>query len=92
MAAGTPCLLFEPRGVTMTGAEALAQTLRERGARVLRFSADPDADIPLADPGLEWLAPIVDILPAQLLAYHLSLARGFDPDHPAGLQKVTVTR
>jgi glucosamine 6-phosphate synthetase-like amidotransferase/phosphosugar isomerase protein len=24
-----------------------------------------------------------------LLAYHLALLRGFDPDHPRGLRKVT---
>jgi len=34
----------------------------------------------------------VDILPAQLLAYYLTVARGLDPDNPRGLSKVTITR
>ena len=39
-----------------------------------------------------WLAPMVDILPAQLYAYHLTVARGLDPDHPRSISKVTETR
>jgi len=39
----------------------------------------------------EWLSPIAAIVPAQLLAFHLSRLRGFDPDRPRGLKKVTKT-
>ena len=39
-----------------------------------------------------WLAPIVEILPAQLYAYHLTVARGLDPEHPRSINKVTETR
>jgi glucosamine--fructose-6-phosphate aminotransferase (isomerizing) len=31
--------------------------------------------------------PILAIIPLQLLAYHLSIARGFDPDYPRNLSK-----
>ncbi len=37
------------------------------------------------------LAPIVSIVPAQLFAYHLTLARGLDPDAPRHISKVTRT-
>jgi glucosamine--fructose-6-phosphate aminotransferase (isomerizing) len=37
------------------------------------------------------LAPIVSIVPAQLFAYHLTLARGIDPDAPRHISKVTRT-
>jgi glucosamine--fructose-6-phosphate aminotransferase (isomerizing) len=40
----------------------------------------------------EWLSPIVSIVPAQLFSYHLALARGYDPDKPRTLHKVTATR
>ena len=43
------------------------------------------ADVP------EWISPVVSILPAQLFCYYLTLARGFDPDSPRGLRKVTET-
>jgi len=39
----------------------------------------------------EALTPLVAVLPGQLLAYHLAVARGYDPDHPRGLSKVTRT-
>lgn len=94
VAVQTPCLLFIPNGKTQASMEDVGEKLKARGARVLRFSASdcsPDT-VPLTDPGTELLSPIVDILPAQLLAYHLTVARGFDPDHPKGLTKVTITR
>lgn len=40
----------------------------------------------------EVLSPHLYVLPLQLLAYHLSLIRGLDPDHPRGLRKVTRVR
>jgi glucosamine--fructose-6-phosphate aminotransferase (isomerizing) len=40
----------------------------------------------------EALSPHIYILPLQLFAYHLSRARGLDPDHPRGLHKVTRAR
>jgi glucosamine--fructose-6-phosphate aminotransferase (isomerizing) len=92
VSSGTPCLLFLPRGRTAAGSAELQEKLAARGARILRGSPDTDAALPLVDPGDEWLSPLVDILPAQLLAYHLCCARGLDPDRPRGLTKVTITR
>jgi glucosamine--fructose-6-phosphate aminotransferase (isomerizing) len=40
----------------------------------------------------EWLSPIVAVVPGQLFALHLTVAKGYDPDQPLGLQKVTLTR
>jgi glutamine---fructose-6-phosphate transaminase (isomerizing) len=37
------------------------------------------------------LAPVASIVPAQLFAYHLTLARGLDPDAPRHISKVTRT-
>ena len=39
----------------------------------------------------EWLMPLVAIAPGQLLAYHLAIARGSDPDRPRSIHKVTLT-
>ena len=43
-------------------------------------------------PHAEALSPIVDIIPLQLLALEMAIARGLDPDRPRGLDKVTKTR
>jgi glucosamine--fructose-6-phosphate aminotransferase (isomerizing) len=40
----------------------------------------------------ESLTPLVSIVPAQLFSYHLTLAKGYDPDKPRTLSKVTETR
>jgi glucosamine--fructose-6-phosphate aminotransferase (isomerizing) len=39
----------------------------------------------------EWLSPIVSIVPAQLFAGHLTRAKGFDPEKPRTIGKVTET-
>jgi glucosamine--fructose-6-phosphate aminotransferase (isomerizing) len=44
------------------------------------------ADIP------EALSPVVSIVPAQLFSYYLTLAKGYDPDRPRTISKVTETR
>jgi glucosamine--fructose-6-phosphate aminotransferase (isomerizing) len=44
------------------------------------------ADVP------EWLSPLVSILPAQLFAYHLTLAKGYNTEQPRSIRKVTETR
>ncbi len=44
------------------------------------------ADVP------EWLSPLVAVLPGQLFAMHLALAKGLNVDQPIGLTKVTETR
>jgi glucosamine 6-phosphate synthetase-like amidotransferase/phosphosugar isomerase protein len=33
----------------------------------------------------------VAIIPGQLFALGLTLAKGYEPDHPRGLRKVTLT-
>ncbi|RZS41142.1 glutamine--fructose-6-phosphate transaminase [Herbihabitans rhizosphaerae] len=72
------------------------ETVSERGADVLAVgsaAADMPAglrvDVPRTE---EEVAPVLEVLPLQRLAYELALARGADPDRPRGLSKVTKTR
>jgi glucosamine--fructose-6-phosphate aminotransferase (isomerizing) len=39
----------------------------------------------------EELSPLAEIIPLQMLARELAVMRGFDPDAPRGLLKVTKT-
>ncbi len=72
--------------------------VRDVGADAMVLSDDPEAravgrwalPVPAGLP--EWLGPIAAIVPAQLHAMHLALARGLDPERPRGLRKVTETR
>jgi len=95
---GFPCFLFAPNGRAFASMLELAVKLRERDAEMVVVAHAPEildlARSPLAlpvDTG-EYLSPIVAIIPGQLWAYHLAVARGKDPDHPRGLTKVTLTR
>ncbi|MGI8309720.1 SIS domain-containing protein [Saccharopolyspora hattusasensis] len=81
------------------GGDAMREVLdvvHERGADVCAIgSAASDVRashrIPVPDCAEE-LAPVLEVLPVQQLALGLALARGFDPDKPRGLKKVTRTR
>jgi glucosamine--fructose-6-phosphate aminotransferase (isomerizing) len=101
-----PMALAEPGfavlAVCPTGAafdaqrEVLAELRNTHGARLLVISDDAAARA--LDEGLtlpagvpEWLSPLVEIVPGQLYAYHLTLARGLDPDRPRTISKVTET-
>ena len=92
-----PVLAVNPGGAVFAEVQAVIAEVKRRGARPIILSERDDAlaqaaaPIVLPDGVPEWLSPIVAIAPGQLLAAHASLARGFDPDQPRGLQKVTRT-
>jgi glucosamine--fructose-6-phosphate aminotransferase (isomerizing) len=95
---GYEVLAVAVSGPTLAGLSELLPRLRADGARLLVVSDDASARevaddaIPL-DPGVpEWLSPAVAIVPCQLLAYHLAVANGRDPDSPRRIRKVTLTR
>lgn len=97
--AGSAAFLCVAPGATRDALVAEGMRLRdESGADLLLLTGDPIAaaigrwvlPVPAGLP--EWLEPIAAIVPAQLHAAHLALARGLDPEAPRGLSKVTLTR
>lgn len=95
---GSPVLLIMPSGAAYDDLWNLADDLQQRGADLLVISDTPKAlalaqtPLPLATATPEWLSPLAAILPGQMLALRLTLAKGLDPDAPRGLHKVTRTR
>ena len=93
IAPGLPVILIMPSGATRPDLLALAHDLAARDAALIVVSDDvqslPAGATTLALPtGVpEWLSPILAVVPGQLLALGLALAKGFDPDHPRGLKK-----
>lgn len=87
-----PVLAVVPAGRGADAMEPVLTRLQERGADVAVFGSD--AAVRLGTVGFrlgaaelsEELHPIVDIVPLQLLALEMGLARGSDPDAPRGLQ------
>src|SRR5688572_22554758 len=72
------------------------EQIRARGGPVICVGDDEEslavADERIVVPGLSpWLSPIANVVPLQLFAYHVALARGCDIDKPRNLAKsVTV--
>jgi glucosamine--fructose-6-phosphate aminotransferase (isomerizing) len=93
-----PILAVVPLGAPAAGLVELLGRLRDRGGDIVVVSDSPafravagrSIDLPEGVP--EWLRPVVSIVPAQLYAYHLTRARGIDPEAPRALRKVTLTR
>ena len=84
-------------GPTLPEIKAVLGRLREAGARLVVASNSVDAlafaEVPLRLPAApEWLSPLSAIIPGQLFAYHLALAKHLDTERPRHIQKVTKTR
>jgi glucosamine--fructose-6-phosphate aminotransferase (isomerizing) len=86
-----PVIAMTSPGRSGAAMKPVLDRLTEVGAEVLPVG--PARGLPVAAAGLpEHLVPIVEIMPLQLLALQLAVARGLDPDAPRGLSKITQTR
>ncbi len=94
----TPSVFLMPRGHVYDKVLSNLQEIKARGGPVIAVVCEGDAEAAhLADdiieiPAVEEvLQPIVTVIPLQLLAYHIAVARGCDIDKPRNLAKsVTV--
>jgi glucosamine--fructose-6-phosphate aminotransferase (isomerizing) len=95
---GYPALVVAPSGKMFGTMRELGAELKARGAELLVISDRQElldeavTPFPLPEGVPEWLSPLVAVVPGQLFALHLTLLKGFDPDRPQGLKKVTITR
>jgi len=95
---GFPAVVVAPQGAVYPDMLALACELAAREAELIVISEQDEPlrlartplRLPVALP--EWLSPFTCIVPGQLLALHVTLAKGYDPDHPRGLKKITETQ
>lgn len=93
-----PVLAVAPRGAVLADMVEILRRLREELGATLLVVSDDGAACGLGNFSLqlpngipEWLMPIVCIVPAQLYCYHLTRAKGIDPDAPRSITKVTLT-
>lgn len=94
---GFPVILVVPQGAVKDDLLDLIQAIKKRDSEMLIISDSNElldqAHLALpVTPGLpEWLSPLVTVLPGQIFGMQLTIEKGMDPDHPAGLTKVTET-
>ena len=95
---GFPVVVLAPAGVLQAHMAEFVRGMKSRKPDLIVISDSPEllemgeTALPLPVGTPEWLSPILAVLPGQLFAMRLSLAKGIDPDVPRGLLKVTVTR
>ena len=93
----SPVIAVVPDGRGGAALQPVLDRLRGRGADLVVVGPRPQAEqasagFVLPTEGVpEELQPILEILPLQLLAYEVTIARGQDPDAPRALAKVTET-
>ncbi|HEY0335370.1 MAG TPA: SIS domain-containing protein [Stenotrophomonas sp.] len=86
---GFPVLAFAQPDETGAGTRALAAEFRERGAQV--WLVDAQGDLPLVATPHPACAPLLTIQSFYRAINALALRRGFNPDLPPHLNKVTET-
>jgi glucosamine--fructose-6-phosphate aminotransferase (isomerizing) len=94
----TPSVFLMPQGQVYDKVLSNLQEIKARGGPVIAVVCQGDTEAAnLADDIIEipavaeYLQPVVTVIPLQLLAYHIAVARGCDVDKPRNLAKsVTV--
>ena len=90
---GVPCIALVANDDVRNDVISNATEIRSRGGYIIGVAPENheifDYWIRVPDVGIA--SPIVNIIPVQILAYHLAVLRGCDPDYPKNLAKsVTV--
>lgn len=91
---GFPLLVFPPLDHAASGLDRVIEQFVGRGANIAVAGGGYDGTIPLPLPSNlhSVIAPIAMVQSFYALVNALSVARGYDPDRPPMLQKVTETR
>ncbi|HEY8863627.1 MAG TPA: SIS domain-containing protein [Candidatus Dormibacteraeota bacterium] len=95
--AGIPIIVVDGGGAVATSMRSIRERIGAKGCPVVQLvdgkvgKTDPSTTVQL-DSGLpEELTPISLTVLAQLLAHRVAVVRGFDPDSPREIRKVTRT-
>jgi glutamine---fructose-6-phosphate transaminase (isomerizing) len=96
---GFPVLAVVPEGKVYNSLMKLLRQLKDEQLAELVVISNAQGALELAQSTIrlpgdipEWLTPIVSIVSAQLFAYHLTRAKGYDTEKPRTIHKVTETR
>jgi glucosamine--fructose-6-phosphate aminotransferase (isomerizing) len=91
---GTPCLVFATSGEELQSARIAAAEVMSRGGYVIgmgQFDAQ-ECSVVIPLPSSGGSASLVHVAAAQVLAFHIAMARGVDPDFPRNLAKSVTVR
>ncbi|KAG0562819.1 hypothetical protein KC19_9G173700 [Ceratodon purpureus] len=95
-----PIIVIATRDATCSKQQSVIQQLQARKGRLIVICSKGDANVMCPNGGCrvievpqlqDCLQPIINIVPFQLLAYHLTVLRGFNVDQPRNLAKSVTT-
>ncbi|OGM15302.1 glutamine--fructose-6-phosphate aminotransferase [Candidatus Woesebacteria bacterium RBG_19FT_COMBO_42_9] len=91
---GTPCFCIIAKDRAKEAVLSNAMELKSRGGYIIGISSERQSvfDVWIQVPEVGAASPIVSIIPMQLLAYHLTLIKGYNPDRPRNLAKSVTVR
>ncbi|XP_024516322.1 glutamine--fructose-6-phosphate aminotransferase [isomerizing] 2 isoform X1 [Selaginella moellendorffii] len=96
-----PIIVIATRDATFSKQQSVIQQLRARKGRLIVICTKGDAEavcpygvsrvieVPRVE---DCLQPVINIVPLQLLAYHLTVLRGYNVDQPRNLAKSVTTQ
>ena len=92
-----PVWAIASRDETLSAVQEAAARAREFGSTLVASGSaagaiEADYTLAVPEPNVPLLSPLLSVLPGQLFAAALARAKGFDPDSPRGLTKVTLAR
>jgi glucosamine--fructose-6-phosphate aminotransferase (isomerizing) len=74
------------------------ENVKQHGGNVIVVATEGDremhsftSDVLFVPPAPELLLPLLEVVPLQLLAYHMAILNGCDVDHPRNLEKAVTT-
>ncbi len=91
-----PVILFAPPDATFNSMFEVAKKLKQKQAERIIVSSEKKilklATLPIEMPKIETIfTPIIYIITGQLFAFYLCITKGYNPDKPRGLNKITQT-
>lgn len=96
-----PIIVIATRDATFSKQQSVIQQLQARKGRLIVMCTKGDAEMLCPNGSCrvfevphvqDCLQPILNIIPCQLLAYHLTVLRGHDVDQPRNLAKSVTTQ
>ncbi|WJX77384.1 Glutamine--fructose-6-phosphate aminotransferase [isomerizing] 2, variant 2 [Trifolium repens] len=96
-----PIVVIATRDVCFSKQQSVIQQLHARRGRLIVMCSEGDAasvcpgescrviEVPQVE---DCLQPVINVVPLQLLAYHLTVLRGFNVDQPRNLAKSVTTQ
>jgi glucosamine--fructose-6-phosphate aminotransferase (isomerizing) len=92
-----PVIVFAPQGPAFNDVQKTLHMLKKNQLELIVVSNNQELlaesscgfTIPATEEDL--ISPFFNVAVAQMFACQLALIKGFDPDHPRGLHKVTIT-